>query len=74
MKVFSMMQEIVEDPRFLYFTGTWFDRYELTLATRKALLGTLVVFFLVHKSLRKLPYDGTCWIIYLIKKYLLSLA
>ena len=51
MRVFPIMHEIVADLGSLYFTSIWFDKYELTLATRKALLGTLVVFFLVHKFL-----------------------
>ena len=54
MRVFPIMHEIVGDLGTLYFIGIWSDKYELTLAARKALLGTLVVFFLVHKSLKNL--------------------
>ena len=54
MWVSPVSYKIIRDLGFLYFIGTWLDKYELTLTVKNTLLDTLVVLFLVQKSFKNL--------------------
>ena len=54
MIVLSIIHEIVEKSRFLYFTGMEFDRISLILTAKNTFLGTLVALFLAQRSFKNL--------------------